>query len=223
MYDNYRLFRYNSTDLILQNVINTNSYVKLSKTDYTKGSLANLYSPNTNKVSGTWYFKPEIPNSVDRESIYTLFCSFLYKFEKLKTKIIIFLKVIDKLYSKITAAWTLKSDKNHFFLNNHTKIVWHEYRGNQMIQTYTLFKYNGTDVILKNLPFNGSYLKLTKTDYSRGASVESLYDSKVEKYSGFWHIEPIFTNCKNINRVIIIKILLIQNFILQSIKRREKC
>ena len=69
--------------------------------------------------------------------------------------------------------------------------------------------YNGTDVILKNLPFNGSYLKLTKTDYSRGQSLESLYGSKVEKYSGFWHIEPIFTDCKNKDQII--KILFIQN------------
>lgn len=191
---------YNSTDLILQNVVDNTSYVKLSKTDYTKGSLANLYAPDTNKVSGSWYFKPEIPNSVDREiKFYTLFCFILYKFEKFFKIYFFFLKVIEKTHTKITAAWIEQSDNNHFFLNNHTKIVWQECRGNQIVQTYTLFMYNETDVILKNLPFNGSYLKLTQTDYSRGESLESLYDSKVEKYPGFWHIEPIFTDCKNID------------------------
>lgn len=54
---------YNSTDLILQNVKNANLYVILTKSGYSKGSLASLYDTKTNKVSGGWYFKPVFPNS----------------------------------------------------------------------------------------------------------------------------------------------------------------
>lgn len=63
VYATYRLFMYNSTDLILQNIDDNDFYVKLTKTDYTKESHENLYSPNVNKVSGSWYSKPEFPNS----------------------------------------------------------------------------------------------------------------------------------------------------------------
>lgn len=88
-----------------------------------------------------------------------------------------------------------ESDNIHFFVNFDNKIVWQEYRGENVIQNYTLFKYIGTDLILKKQNMNNSYVKLTMTDYSIG-SLESLSDPKRKMIPGFWRTKPVFTNSK---------------------------
>lgn len=75
-------------------------------------------------------------------------------------------------------------------------MVWNEYKNDRFALNYTLFKYNGTDLILTTLPNNDLYVKLTKTDYSIGSSLSSLYDPNLLKIPGSWLIEPIFPNGK---------------------------
>lgn len=58
----YTLFKYIRTDLILSNQDKFESYTKLTKTDYSIGSLDSLSDPTIEKISGSWLIEPMFPN-----------------------------------------------------------------------------------------------------------------------------------------------------------------
>lgn len=82
-YASYRLFLYNSNSLILQNIKDNNSYVALTKTGYSKGSLQQIRDPKAIKVPGSWFIKPIYKH---RKYIINLLFSFKRKRDTLNAR-----------------------------------------------------------------------------------------------------------------------------------------
>ena len=58
----HRFYKYNGTNLILQNIKNEKSYVILKARGFAKDSLENIFDPNIELIKGFWHTAPIFPD-----------------------------------------------------------------------------------------------------------------------------------------------------------------
>ena len=58
----YRFYKYNGTNLILQNIDYPDLYVILKARGFAKDSLENIFDPNIELINGSWHTAPIFPD-----------------------------------------------------------------------------------------------------------------------------------------------------------------